>query len=331
LWHLPGLVGGRTITGPTAGNDTVFATVGMRGPLHAVRLADALAGDVSSQNAVAWKHTDSTPDTCCPVVWGDLLFVVADNGVASCCDVKSGRTVWKERLGGNFKATPIVAEGRIYFLNLSGTCTVVKVADKFEKLAENKIDDEFTHGGFRRTIFCGRKFMYAIGERGKHGQTQVVARLADSKDLPVRASWVRCAALGQRTMTSAAGSRCDHEKVPRGSDLINEIREILAKRSTNIACPITTGISPDRGPRRRRGCRRGQKENHPVLADTKPGRAESQVPWRRRKCAGGWKEGHRIVSKGSGCVIDRKRLVRRNNSCSTAKSMIHGFCVRCPG
>jgi len=139
----------------------------MRGPLHAVRLTDALAGDLSPQKAVAWKHTEGTPDTCCPVVWGDLLFVVADNGVASCSDVKTGQSLWKERLGGNFKATPIAADGRIYFLNREGACTVVRAADKFEKLAENRLDDEFTASpavSDRRIYLRGRKFLYAIGE-----------------------------------------------------------------------------------------------------------------------------------------------------------------------
>ncbi|MEZ6049395.1 MAG: hypothetical protein R3C11_28210 [Planctomycetaceae bacterium] len=38
LWHVPGLVGGRTITGPTLSEDLVFATVGMRGDLKAYDL-----------------------------------------------------------------------------------------------------------------------------------------------------------------------------------------------------------------------------------------------------------------------------------------------------
>ncbi|MGE3316636.1 MAG: PQQ-binding-like beta-propeller repeat protein, partial [Planctomycetaceae bacterium] len=126
LWSLPGLVGGRTITGPTVAGNIVVTTVGMRGPMTAVRLDGSSEGVLAAEDSIAWKNTDSTPDTCCPVVWNDLLFSVADNGVATCIESGSGKVLWKQRLGGDFKSTPVAAEGRIYFVNRAGTCTVVK-------------------------------------------------------------------------------------------------------------------------------------------------------------------------------------------------------------
>ena len=59
-----------------------------------------------------------------------------------CADAATGDVKWKERIPGDYKASPIVAEGRVYFLNLAGRCTVVAAATKFEKLAENEIGDE---------------------------------------------------------------------------------------------------------------------------------------------------------------------------------------------
>ncbi len=88
IWKLPGLVGGRTITGPTLSEDMVFATVGMRGPLHAVSLN--AQGERDPKDAVKWKQTQSTPDSCCPVISNGLLFLVTDNGIASCFDAKTG-------------------------------------------------------------------------------------------------------------------------------------------------------------------------------------------------------------------------------------------------
>lgn len=139
-WHLGGLVGGRTITGPVVAGETVYATRGMRGDLIAVRLGGAGKLDDA---AVAFRHGEATPDSCSPVVWGGRIYTVSDQGIAQCLDAATGAQLWKERLPGDYKASPLAAERRVYFLNTSGLTTVV-AADtaEFRKLAENQLDDE---------------------------------------------------------------------------------------------------------------------------------------------------------------------------------------------
>lgn len=165
IWYLRGIVGGRTITGPTAGLQMVFATQGMRKDLLAVKLGHQ--GKLTRRDVV-WKQTEATPDTCCPVLWRDLLFTVSDNGVAKCYDAHTGHQKWKKRLPGDYKASPIAAEGRIYFLNMHGVTTVVAASDRFSKLSENTLDDDTTaspavSGG--RIYLRGKKFLYAIGKK----------------------------------------------------------------------------------------------------------------------------------------------------------------------
>ncbi|MEX2287619.1 MAG: PQQ-binding-like beta-propeller repeat protein [Planctomycetaceae bacterium] len=166
LWSLGGLVGGRTITGPTVAHGLVFATVGMRGPLHAVKLGGN--GLRKADEAVAWKETHNTPDTSCPVVSGDLLFMVSDNGIASCFDAKDGSEKWRKRIGGeNHKASPLAADGRIYFLSRNGICTVIRAAAEFELLAENRLDDEFMASpaiSDGKIYLRGRKSLYTISK-----------------------------------------------------------------------------------------------------------------------------------------------------------------------
>ena len=139
LWYLPGLRGGRTVTGPTVADGLVFATQGKGGPLLAVR--PVASGELSA-DAVAWKHTQGTSDSSTPVVSAGLLFWITDGGLAHCCDARTGEMKWKERLPGDYKASPVAAEGRVYFLNRSGLCTVVAASSEFTRLAANQVGGE---------------------------------------------------------------------------------------------------------------------------------------------------------------------------------------------
>jgi outer membrane protein assembly factor BamB len=165
LWFLPNLGGNRTITGPTLAHGLVYATVGQRGPLLAVRPEGS--GKLPA-DAIAWKQTGSTPDTPCPVVWRELIFTVSDNGVAQCLDAKSGAVKWNQRLSGDYKASPLAVDGRIYFVNTTGLCTVVAAAPTFEKLAANQVSDEILASpavADGKLYLRGRKSLYCIDKR----------------------------------------------------------------------------------------------------------------------------------------------------------------------
>jgi outer membrane protein assembly factor BamB len=170
LWYLPGLVGGRTVTGPSLAHDMVYTTLGMRGPLLAVRLDGPLGkGGELPRKAIAWKAEQGTPDSCCPVVWRDLLFTLTDDGIVRCFDAFSGKLNWKDRVPGDYKASPLAADGRVYLLNTAGLCTVISAnRRKFEELAENQIDDQTLASpavSAGRLYLRGRKALYCVGTR----------------------------------------------------------------------------------------------------------------------------------------------------------------------
>ncbi|HEX3872432.1 MAG TPA: PQQ-binding-like beta-propeller repeat protein, partial [Pirellulales bacterium] len=119
--------------------------------------------------AIAWRYPENTPDSCCPVVWENLIFIVTDNGIAQCFDLHTGSQHWRERLGGNFKASPVAADGRVYFLDMKGLCTVVAASPTFEQLATNQIEDETSASpaiANGRIYLRGRGHLYCIaGDR----------------------------------------------------------------------------------------------------------------------------------------------------------------------
>jgi outer membrane protein assembly factor BamB len=164
LWRLPGLDGNRVITGTTLGHGLAYSTIGMRGALVAVKLGQK--GDLTPE-AIAWRHTKGTPDSPTPVLWGDILFLVSDGGVATALDARTGAVHWTERLPGEYRASPIAAEGRIYFTSMDGVTTIVAAAARFEKLATSRIEDDnvvasiAVAGG--RLYLRGKKALWCIG------------------------------------------------------------------------------------------------------------------------------------------------------------------------
>lgn len=108
-------------------------------PYLAVRAGGS--GDVTKTH-VAWTFANG-PDVPTPVIDGDLLYIVRDNGVVFCLDKKTGQEVYgQQRLkAGTYSSSPVLADGKIYVTNEEGTTTVFKTGPKFEILAENALSD----------------------------------------------------------------------------------------------------------------------------------------------------------------------------------------------
>ena len=69
--------------------------------------------------------------------------MVDDGGIASCVVASSGEEVWRERIGGNYSASPLLAPGRVYFFSEEGKAIVVEAGRTFKILAENALEDGF--------------------------------------------------------------------------------------------------------------------------------------------------------------------------------------------
>jgi hypothetical protein len=95
-----------------------------------------------ADSSVAWKITKGMPSRPSPLLIGELLFIVNSDGVASCVDAKTGETIWKNRVSGNFSASPIFADGRIYLCDEGSVTTVIEPAREYKALSVNKLAGE---------------------------------------------------------------------------------------------------------------------------------------------------------------------------------------------
>ena len=89
---------------------------------------------------VAWRNNKNAPKMCSPVLHNDLLFYVDDGGIVSCVDVKTGEAFYRERIGGKFSASPIFADGKLYFSSREGVVTVIAATKEFKILSQNTLD-----------------------------------------------------------------------------------------------------------------------------------------------------------------------------------------------
>ena len=91
-----------------------------------------------------WSTRRNIPKKSSMILHGPHLYMVADTGVASCLDAKSGKSLWSERLdAGQFAASPILSKGRLYFFSMNGDVVVTAAEPKFKVLARGKFDDGF--------------------------------------------------------------------------------------------------------------------------------------------------------------------------------------------
>lgn len=162
LWYLPGLVGNRVIPSPVAAQGTIYAVQGMRRALLAVKPS----GDGKRpRDDIVWKFDQGTSDGPTPVVAGELLLMVSNYGIVRCFDAHTGRLHWKERLQGEYRASPLAAEGRVYFLNMGGLATVISASPRFDRLTQNQLDDQTIASPVvsdGKIFIRGRQWLYCL-------------------------------------------------------------------------------------------------------------------------------------------------------------------------
>jgi len=78
-----------------------------------------------------------------PILVDGLLYTAAEESFLTCVEAATGQVVWTERIGGKYAASPIYADGRLYFFSQDGTTTVLKPGRTLEILATNTLANGF--------------------------------------------------------------------------------------------------------------------------------------------------------------------------------------------
>ena len=138
IWRVSYSDGFSNVPRPVHAHGLVYIATGFQQPSMLAVRPDG-AGDVTKSH-VAWKLDRDAPLTPSPIVVGDEFYMVNDGGIASCLDARTGTVIWQQRLGGTYSASPVFADGRIYFLAEQGVTTVIAPGREFRRLATNPLD-----------------------------------------------------------------------------------------------------------------------------------------------------------------------------------------------
>src|SRR5262249_51128517 len=98
------------------------------------------AGDVTESH-VQFTLRRGVPHNPSPLLVKDRLYLMTDLGVLTCVNALDGKEIWRQRLKGNFSASPTLADGKVYIPSEDGTTFVIAPGDKFQLLAENSLGE----------------------------------------------------------------------------------------------------------------------------------------------------------------------------------------------
>jgi outer membrane protein assembly factor BamB len=99
-------------------------------------------GDITD-TGIKWRLGQHIGVYASPLLIDGLIYSAVAESFVTCVDTSTGEVVWTERIGGNYAASPVYADGRMYFFSEDGSTTVLKPGRTFESLAKNTLDDGF--------------------------------------------------------------------------------------------------------------------------------------------------------------------------------------------
>jgi len=98
---------------------------------------------VVTDTAVVWKLKTRVGKYASPLLVDGLIYTAAEESFITCVEAATGQTVWTERVGGKYAASPIYADGRLYFFDQQGSTLVLKPGRTLDILATNTLANGF--------------------------------------------------------------------------------------------------------------------------------------------------------------------------------------------
>jgi len=137
-----------TVATPVIANGLIYVTAGYPPvrPIYAIKPGGSgdlsLPEEADSSEAIAWSHDSGGTYMPTPIAYGDHFYTCANDGRLTAYDAKSGERVYRQRVNaGTHTASPIAADGRLYFTTEEGDVVVARAGAEYEELARNEMGE----------------------------------------------------------------------------------------------------------------------------------------------------------------------------------------------
>jgi outer membrane protein assembly factor BamB len=133
----------RTVSSPVYGNGVVIASSGQGGMGKYMRAVDPTGSGEVTETHIRYERMekDSLHYVPTPIVDGNYLYLWCDRGIVCCVELASGRTIWSERIGGNYSGSPVCIDGKLYGVSEEGEIVVLGAAPEFREYGRSPLGD----------------------------------------------------------------------------------------------------------------------------------------------------------------------------------------------
>jgi outer membrane protein assembly factor BamB len=129
----------RVVSSPVIAGNLVLGQCGEGGSgMHVIAVRPVGSGPPET----AWKVERSAPYVPMPLVRGDLVFLWSDTGTVTCVRAATGKEVWREKVGGNYYASPVCVGDRLYNVSTKGEVVALAAAEKYELLGRSPLGEK---------------------------------------------------------------------------------------------------------------------------------------------------------------------------------------------
>jgi len=117
---------------------------------------------------VIWENNEYLPEVSSPVARNGLVYIATTYGVLVCYDAKTGEKYWEYEAEEGFYSSPVIADGKVYLIDLSGVTHIFKEGKEKEIIAEPGVQEKvFATPAFAdsKIYIKGEKYLYCIGNK----------------------------------------------------------------------------------------------------------------------------------------------------------------------
>ena len=121
------------------------------------------ASGEADETHVTWSVNRNIPEIPSPLYYQGRIYMIRDGGIFACINAESGDLLYRGRINsmGQFSASPIAANGHVYFASTYGVITIMAAGDELKVVKQFDLGEEI----HSTPAIVGNEFVVRTNER----------------------------------------------------------------------------------------------------------------------------------------------------------------------